>query len=189
MNLILASGSPRRSLLLSMAGIRFETIVPDIDESPLPGEPPSEYVLRLSRAKAHAVPRTGGVVALGADTTVVFDGHILGKPSTAEEAVSMLDSLQDQTHSVLTGWTIAGGDNERFGVEESTVTFHERTHEELTAYVERTQPFDKAGSYALQGDGGWLVAQVNGSRSNVMGLPIKKIVDALKGFGIERSPS
>ena len=172
-----------------MAGITFETVVPDVDESPLPGESPGDYVLRLSAAKARAVDRGADDVVLGADTTVVFEGRILGKPSTTAEALSMLESLQGQTHVVLTGWTITGGDVERFGVEESTVTFRQRSLEELEEYVDRTQPFDKAGSYALQGDGGWLVARVNGSRSNVMGLPIKGIVEALKDFGIDRSPS
>jgi septum formation protein len=187
MELILASGSPRRSLLLRLAGIAFTTIVPEVDETPLPDEVPAEYVLRLSEVKAHAVPRPTGGVVLAADTTVVFQGAIIGKPSTSEEAVDILTRLAGETHSVLTGWTITDGDTHRFGVDESTVTFNDRTHDELVDYVERTQPFDKAGAYALQGDDGWLVANVTGSRSNVMGLPIREVVDALKDFGIKRS--
>lgn len=186
-NLILASGSPRRSLLLSIAGIGFTTIVPDIDESTIAGEEPGEYVLRLSGRKARAVAAGSDDVVLGADTAVVFDGQILGKPATTDEAVSMLTLLQGQTHSVLTGWTITSAASERFGVDESIVVFNERTEEELADYVARTQPFDKAGAYALQGDDGWLVADVRGSRSNVMGLPIKEVVDALRDLGIERS--
>jgi septum formation protein len=189
MELILASGSPRRSLLLSLAGITFTTVTPDVDETPLTDEAPSEYVLRLSEVKANAVPRSGGETVLGADTTVVLAGAIIGKPATAHEAVSILTDLAGKAHSVLTGWTITDGETHRFGVEESLVTFNERSHNELVAYVERTQPFDKAGAYALQGDDGWLVANVAGSRSNVMGLPIKEVVDALKTFGVERSTS
>ncbi|GMR03016.1 MAG: Maf family protein [Acidimicrobiia bacterium] len=187
MHLILASGSPRRSLLLSAAGIAFKTFVPDVDEVLIEGETAAEYVLRLSTTKAQTVPRTHHDVVLGADTTVVLDGAVIGKPSDAHDAVSMLQRIQGRTHSVLTGWTLIGPHGERFGVEESLVTFHERTEDELRIYVERTQPFDKAGAYALQGDDGWLVAEVRGSRANVMGLPIKEIVDALDEFGIKRS--
>lgn len=150
-------------------------------------EAPAEYVLRLSEVKANSVQRSGDDAVLGADTTVVLAGAIIGKPSTAPEAVSILTALAGETHSVLTGWTITDGETHRFGVEESLVTFNERSHDELVAYVERTQPFDKAGAYALQGDDGWLVANVSGSRSNVMGLPVKEVIEALKGFGIDRS--
>ena len=187
MELVLASGSPRRSLLLSLAGITFTTVVPDVDETPLADEAPAEYVLRVSELKAHSVPRSGNDVVLGADTTVVFKGAIIGKPSTATDAVSILSRLAGETHSVLTGWSITDGNSHRFGVEESLVRFNERTSDELADYVERTQPFDKAGAYALQGDNGWLVSQVSGSRANVMGLPIKEVVEALGAFGIERS--
>ena len=187
MGLILASGSPRRSLLLSLAGIEFVTVVPDVDETPYPDEAPAEYVLRLSELKANSAPRSGDDVVLAADTTVVLDGVIIGKPSDSSEAVSILMRLVGATHSVLTGWTITDTHTHRFGVEESLVTFNQRTPEELADYVDRTQPFDKAGAYALQGDDGWLVSRVSGSRSNVMGLPIKEVVEALAAFGIARS--
>ncbi len=187
MGLILASGSPRRSLLLSAAGVAFSVDVPDVDESPLDLEQPAEYVLRLSAAKAHAVSRDVDDVVLGADTTVVLDGATIGKPRDAADALEMLLSLEGRTHSVLTGWTVLQGERERFGVEESLVTFHERSRAELQDYVERTEPLDKAGAYALQGDDGWLVERVNGSRANVMGLPIREVVEALAHFGITRS--
>jgi septum formation protein len=187
MGLILASGSPRRSLLLGFAGIEFTTVVPDVDETPLAKEAPAEYVLRLSDVKAHAVPRADGDAVLGADTIVVHRDGIIGKPSTAAEAVSILTELAGETHSVLTGWTITDGSIHRFGVEESLVRFNPRSRDELVDYVQQKQPLDKAGAYALQGDDGWLVADVSGSRSNVMGLPIKEVVNALKDFGIERS--
>ncbi len=187
MELILASGSPRRSLLLGAAGISFTTVVPDVDETPLNDEPPAEYVLRLSNTKARSIQQTSDQVVLAADTTVVFNGAIIGKPETVSEAVEILSELVGETHSVLTGWTVTDGEAEKFGVDESLVRFNERTNNELVGYVERTQPLDKAGGYALQGDDGWLVSEVIGSRSNVMGLPIREVIDALKTFGIERS--
>jgi len=185
--LILASGSPRRSLLLSAAGVDFTIVVPNVDESPFDTEPPGEYVLRLSAAKAHAVARDEHDVVLGADTTVVLDGATIGKPRDATDAIEMLLALEGRTHSVLTGWTVIHGDTEQFGVEESLVTFHHRSRAELSDYVERTEPLDKAGAYALQGDDGWLVDRVTGSRANVMGLPIREVVEALTHFGIDRS--
>ncbi|VAV99636.1 Septum formation protein Maf [hydrothermal vent metagenome] len=189
MALILASSSPRRSLLLSAAGLTFTVDVPDVDESPLDLEPPAEYVLRLSAAKAHAIARNVDDVVLGADTTVVLDGATIGKPRDAADALEMLLSLEGRTHSVLTGWTVIRGESERFGVEESLVTFHHRSRAELRDYVARTEPLDKAGAYALQGDDGWLVERVAGSRANVMGLPIREVVDALANFGVDRSAS
>jgi len=187
MRLILASASPRRSLLLRAAGFTFDTIAPDIDESAHDGEAPGEYVLRLSETKAGSVEAATHDVVLGADTTVVIDGATLGKPADADEAFSMLRSLVGRTHSVLTGWSLMSTGMKRFGIEESLVTFNDRTDDELRGYVYRTEPYDKAGAYAIQGDDGWLIAGVSGSRSNVMGLPIREIVDALADFGITRS--
>jgi septum formation protein len=189
MRFILASGSPRRSLLLSAAGYTFTRVVPNVDEIPLEDEPTAEYVLRLSALKAHAVDAAHDDVVLGADTTVVLDGISIGKPRDFDDAMGMLGDLAGRTHSVLTGWTIVGPESERFGVEESLVTFRSRTVEELGDYIRRTEPFDKAGAYALQGDDGWLIERVVGSRANVMGLPLKEIADALEAFGVRRSPS
>jgi len=189
MRLILASGSPRRSLLLSAAGFDFTVGVPDVDESLLSEEPPAEYVLRLSAAKADAVERGTTDVVLGADTIVVLDGQTIGKPRDADDALDILGALVGRTHSVLTGWTVLGPDRELFGVEESRVTFHQRSSAELREYVERTEPLDKAGAYALQGDDGWLIAKVAGSRANVMGLPVREVVEALELVGVARSPS
>lgn len=184
---VLASGSPRRTLLLATAGIPHRVVVPDVDESVLDGEEPDAYVLRLSGAKATAVAVAPDEVAIGADTTVTHGGAVIGKPTDAADALAILRSLQGSTHRVLTGWTVAAADGERFGVAESLVRFHERTDEELRDYIERTRPYDKAGAYALQGDSGWLVREVVGSRSNVMGLPIADVVDALADFGVRRS--
>jgi septum formation protein len=187
MPLILASGSPRRALLLSAAGITFTVRIPGIDETGLEGEPPADYVLRLSGKKARAIPADSSEVVLGADTVVVVDGATLGKPENDDEAVSMLERLAGRTHAVLTGWTLLGEGVERFGVEETFVTMHPHTTEELKDHVARVKPLDKAGAYALQEDDGWLVANVKGSRSNVMGLPLRAVVEALSDLGIERS--
>ena len=187
--LVLASGSPRRALLLSTAGFSFTAVSPEGDESIRADEPAAEYVLRLSADKAAAVPRGPGDVVLEADTNVDLDGTVFGKPADADEAVEMLATLSGRTHSVLTGWTASASGTERFGVAESRVRFHERQRDELADYVLRTAPYDKAGAYAIQGDDGWLIDGVEGSRSNVMGLPIADVVDALTDLGIERSPT
>lgn len=143
-------------------------------------------VLRLAGAKAAAIERPDAVV-LAADTIVVRDGAIIGKPDDSNDALAILGSLQGRAHTVLTGWTVLSGDDEQFGVAESRVVFNERTSDELAGYIDRTEPFDKAGAYALQGDDGWLVREVIGSRSNVMGLPLAEIVVALSSAGVERS--
>ncbi|MCL1594565.1 MAG: Maf family protein [Actinomycetia bacterium] len=186
MRLILASASPRRSLLLRAAGYSFDVVAADVDESAVRNESPAEFVLRLSEKKAKAISAQPHDVVLGADTTVVHDGVAIGKPEDEDRALAMLIALVGRTHSVLTGWTLGNSQMTRFGVEESFVTFNSRSSDELRTYIERTDPLDKAGAYALQGDNGWLVAGVNGSRSNVMGLPIREIVDALTEFGIAR---
>ena len=184
---ILASGSPRRALLLGTAGYTFEVIPPEVDETPHVDEQPPEYVLRLSAEKAAAVQAPPGTTVLAADTTVVLDGAPIGKPIDEADALAMLQALNGRTHSVLTGWTILSGIGERFGIAESRVTFTSRTDEELLGYIRRTRPYDKAGAYALQGDDGWLVASVTGSRANVMGLPVGEIVPVLEECGVERS--
>ncbi len=187
MNLVLASGSPRRALLLDAAGIPFTVQIPGVDETRREGEAPAEYVLRLSEEKARSVTAAQNRGVLGADTVVVLAGEPIGKPSSLEEAVSILERLAGRTHEVLTGWTLIGPLAERFGVEETFVTFTDRSTDELRDHVARAQPLDKAGAYALQEDDGWLVAQVRGSRANVMGLPLRPVIDALDDFGIERS--
>lgn len=185
--MILASSSPRRALLLRAAGIAFDVVSPDIDETPRPEEPPAEYVLRLSEEKAASVLRVVDDVVLGADTTVVLDGISLGKPVDRAHAVEMLAAMAGRTHSVLTGWTVLSPSAHRFGISESRVSVRPRTLLEIGDYVDRTQPFDKAGAYALQSDDGWLVSSVTGSRSNVMGLPVGDVVPALIELGVKRS--
>jgi septum formation protein len=160
---------------------------PDVDESVADGETPGAYVLRLSGDKAAAVDVDPGDVVIGADTTVVHRGGIIGKPDDVDHAVGILRRLQGDVHEVLTGWTVRRGSEERFGITESRVRFRPRSEDELRTYVTETRPFDKAGAYALQADDGWLVESVEGSRSNVMGLPVADVVEALRAFGVERS--
>lgn len=185
---VLASGSPRRALLLSSAGFTFATEAPDIDETQHRGEEPAHMVLRLASEKSKTSLRPGAVV-LAADTIVVLNGKVLGKPTNREHALEMLTRMEGRSHSVLTGWSVRSGAEERFDVAESRVTFAARTRDELEDYVDRVEPYDKAGAYALQGDDGWLVVSVTGSRANVMGLPLADIVAALSDFGVERSPA
>jgi septum formation protein len=185
--LILASGSPRRALLLSAAGFTFTVRVPGVDESLLADERSADYVLRISEDKARAIAAAPDEVVLGADTVVVVDGLTLGKPATHDDAVAMLERLAGRTHAVLTGWTAIGNGTQQFGVEETYVTMQPHTRDELDVHVAEARPFDNAGAYALQEDDGWLVADVRGSRSNVMGLPLRPVVEALSDLGIERS--
>jgi len=186
-DLVLASSSPRRSLLLSTAGYAFRTELPDVAEAQAEGEDPAEMVLRLSEDKARAVDGGPDDVVLAADTIVVLDGAVMGKPANHGDAIAMLSALSGETHSVLTGWTILRGHDERFGVTESRVEFNALTTGEIEEYIEDTQPWDKAGAYAIQGDGGRLIKRVSGSRANVMGLPIGEVAEALSDLGIPRS--
>lgn len=146
-------------------------------------------VLRLSDLKAAEPDVADDTVVLGADTTVVLDGEMLGKPSDHAEAVDMLRRLQGRKHQVLTGWTVRQGSATQFGVAETVVVFRSRTVSELSEYATRTHPTDKAGAYGIQGDDGWLIERVHGSRANVMGLPIGEIAPVLIEFGIVRSTS
>ena len=185
--LVLASDSPRRALLLATAGFTFDVQSPDVVETIPQGEPATESVLRLAGLKVAAVERSAHQVVLGADTMVVVDGEQLGKPTDRDDAFRMLTLLSDRTHSVLTGWVALGDDGERFGVAESRVTFKELSVEAVGAYIDDAHPFDKAGAYALQGENGRLIERVDGSRANVMGLPLRDVAEALSDLGIDRS--
>ena len=159
----------------------------NVVETLIDGESAAESVLRLAELKAKSVERDSGEVVLAADTMVVLDGVALGKPSNTADAVAMLSALSARTHSVLTGWMVIGDRGERFGVSESRVTFKNLSSATIEAYIEDANPFDKAGAYAIQGENGRLIANVTGSRANVMGLPLRDVADALSDLGIERS--
>jgi len=184
--LVLASGSPRRALLLSTAGFSFDIRVSGATEDIPEGEPASESVLRISDLKARSVPRESHEVVLAADTLVVRDGVALGKPTGRADAIEMLSGLSGRTHSVLTGWMLIAENGERFGVAESRVTFKNLSETAIAEYIDDAEPYDKAGAYGIQGENGRLVERVSGSRANVMGLPLRDVVAALSELGIKR---
>ena len=173
LDLVLASGSPRRRELLEGLGVRFQVRPVDLDESPLPGEPPRDYVLRLAVEKAGARVEPGELV-LAADTTVVVDGEILGKPLDDGDARRMLRLLAGREHSVLTGIALQGASGKAAEVDETLVRFAPLSEAEIDWYVATGEPRDKAGAYAIQGLASLFVEAVEGSWSNVVGLPIPR---------------
>lgn len=181
--LILASASPRRHELLTQAGYIFSVEAADIDESQPAGESPSDYVRRLAEEKAQAIFETHAseakVVVLGADTTVVLDGEILGKPADAAEAKRMLRRLSGRTHQVLTGIAAATRAGTCGAVESTDVTFAEIADPEINAYCATAEPLDKAGAYGIQGYAARWIPRIDGCYFNVMGLPIARTVQLL----------
>jgi septum formation protein len=178
--LVLASGSPRRAQLLGHLGVAFEVRPADLDESVLPGEEARAYVERLARAKAAAVAG-GGELVIAADTTVEVDGTILGKPVDRADAARMLRLLSGRTHRVHTGVAVA----DRSIIVTTEVRFVDLTEGEIAWYVGSGEPLDKAGAYAIQGAGGAFVAAIDGSASNVVGLPLAELVDLLRAAGFD----
>jgi len=185
--LILASASPRRKEMLRMVGVAFTVQHSDVNEDPRAGESPEAYALRLSEAKARAVAaRRPGRWVLGADTIVTIDGELLGKPRTPDEARGMIRKLSGRAHTVITAFTLFNSERAepiRRAVS-SQVRFKEIPDDELEWYVATDEPYDKAGGYAVQGKASVLVAEVRGSWTNVVGLPLCELVEALKGLGL-----
>ncbi len=173
--LILASASPRRAELLTAARIPFETLPVDIDETPLPGETPDAHVRRLAaeKARAAAAQRPGATV-LGADTVVVVDDRILGKPRDAADAAAMLRALSGRAHEVLTGVAVHGPSASPTVIEiaRTRVWFCPLSEQDISHYVASGEPLDKAGAYAIQGIASRFVERIDGSYSNVVGLPV-----------------
>ena len=185
--LILASSSPRRSSLLQQFGLPFQTAHPRVEERVEPTANPHALVAHNARLKAEAVPAlTVPFVSLGADTVVVFEGRILGKPADWNDARRMLSLLNGQAHEVLTGVHLTAPLSGRACafVESTRVHFHHRSEQEREAYLQRIDPLDKAGAYAAQEDDGWLIASLEGSRTNVIGLPMERLLLELAAFGI-----
>lgn len=174
---VLASASPRRHELLSQIGVRFEVRVPDIDESPVEGEDPVAYVRRLAIGKAAAISTAPDELVIAADTTVDLDSVIMGKPNDDHDARSMLRRLSGQTHRVHTGVAVRLGARELADVCTTLVTFVSLDEATIDWYLATGEPLGKAGSYALQGAGAALVSGVDGSVSNVIGLPLHLVVD------------
>lgn len=186
---ILASQSPRRHELLKSIGLDFTVEPGDVDETYRNGELPREHTLRLSREKAQTVSRRyPDAWVLAADTVVVIDGEVLGKPATAAEARQMLGKLSGREHQVFTAFALTGPGSAAL-VEEvvaSSVLFRVIAPEEMSWYVASDEPYDKAGGYAVQGKGAFFIREIRGSYTNVMGLPLCEVVDALKRKGIIR---
>ncbi|BBP61479.1 Maf family protein [Pseudomonas sp. St316] len=186
--LYLASGSPRRRELLTQIGVPFTAVSADIDETPLDHESPSAYVVRLARGKAEAGRRALGDgmdgCVLGADTAVVLDGRILGKPLDQADSMTMLLSLSGREHEVLTAIAILDGQRCESLVVRSLVRFRSITEQEATAYWASGEPRDKAGGYGIQGLGAVFVAGLDGSYSAVVGLPLCETAELLGHFGI-----
>jgi septum formation protein len=183
--LVLASASPRRQALLAQLGISFLVDPADVDESPQPRESPRTYVTRLAQQKADSVslrhPRS---IVLGADTTVTLDGDLLGKPKDVADAERMLSRLVGRTHLVLTAVATAGS-HRAVRVVQTEVTFARLPREALAFYAACGEPLDKAGAYALQGLGGFLVERISGSHSNVIGLPLVETLQLLHAAGVQ----
>lgn len=182
--LILASSSPRRKALLEQLGIRCEVRPVDIDESVREGETPRGYVERLALEKARAARTDDGAVVLGADTAVVVDDDILGKPRDFAHAREMLKRLADREHEVLTAVAVVVGAHEEVVTTTSRVVFGPLADETIEAYWATGEPADKAGAYAVQGIAGAFVRELHGSVTGVIGLPLYETVELLHRFGI-----
>jgi septum formation protein len=187
--LILASASPRREELLRLLGLAFQVIPSQADETFFINENPGEHVLRLAENKAHAVAQAHPQAwVLGADTIVVIDGEVLGKPADSSAAAGMLEKLSGRTHEVLTGFALvrlSGHVSIRESVR-AAVTFRTISEDEKMWYIQSPEPYDKAGAYAVQGLGAFFIKEIRGSYTNVMGLPLCEVVDALKKAGALR---
>lgn len=180
--LILASASPRRQEFLQQLGLEFDTLPPSIDETPLPGEEPTAFARRMATSKAeHIAQAHPAACIIAADTVVSLAGSIYGKPADANEALSMLEQLQGHTHQVITGLALVLHNQ---AIHESTtettrVSFDQFTRPILQAYVDSGDPLDKAGAYGIQGQGTFLVRAIDGSYSNVVGLPVNQLLRLL----------
>ena len=189
--IILASASPRRAELLRAAGIEFDVMPANADEAVHPGETAEAYVRRVAEAKARAVqPRANGRPVLAADTVVVVDGAILGKPVDRDDATRMLRMLSGRSHEVLTAVCLAGGPDPEGGpdkvraavtkIETTTVQFARLSDEDIDWYVSSGEPDDKAGAYAIQGLASRFITRISGSYSNVVGLPVSLVFQMFK---------
>ncbi len=185
--LVLASGSPRRRELLAQLGAVFTVDPPDIDETPVRGEAPVDYVRRLALGKAMATAGRYSIdtLVIAADTTVALDGHILGKPADAAEAAEMLRFLSGRVHDVHTGLAVARGSEVIVESATTKVEMVEIGDDDIAWYIGTGEPFDKAGAYAIQGAGGVFVESVRGSVSNVIGLPMTLLRSVVRRLSAE----
>lgn len=190
--MVLASASPRRREILAGLGLTFTVDAARADERVLAGEGPRDFVIRVARDKARIVAmRHPGAWVLAADTVVVLEGEVLGKPGGAAEAVSMLTRLSGRGHEVWTGFCLCQGGQEEDHCRavKTDVQFAVLAGPVIQAYVRTGDPLDKAGSYGIQSFGGFMVREIRGSYSNVVGLPLAEVVAAMSGLGIVQSVS
>ena len=180
MNVILASQSPRRKELLGLFHIPFSIRVADIDESMDETKPAAQEVARVSRVKAEAIAAGEDDIVIAADTIVVLDGHILGKPASADHAVRMLTALSGKAHQVMTGVTVRKGSRVLTHTEITDVYFRELSEQEIDAYVRTGEPMDKAGAYGIQGGAALFAEGIKGDYYNVMGLPVCRLYQMLQ---------
>lgn len=183
MNIILASGSPRRKEILENTNLQFSVITSDIDERIFENEEPVQLVLRLAFEKCMSVAQNNpSDLVIGADTIVVLDNEILGKPKNEEEAFNTLSKLSNREHQVITGMSIVNLENEKKIVDYaiSNVKFKKLTDQDIKDYISTKECLDKAGSYGIQGYGALLVEEIKGDYFNIVGLPISKLSDILK---------
>ena len=184
MEIVLASQSPRRQELLARLGLTFTVRAADLDETMDPSRPPAAEVARLSAEKAAAVD-AGGAVVVAADTVVVLDGRVLGKPSSEAEAVEMLRSLSGRPHQVMTGVTVRWDGHAETDTVVTDVHFRPLSEREIAAYVATGEPMDKAGAYGIQGLASVFVDRLDGDYYNVMGLPLCRLCRMLRAAGVE----
>ncbi|MFN8095579.1 MAG: Maf family protein [Vicinamibacteria bacterium] len=183
--LVLASASPRRARILEGLGVAFRVVVSNEDESLLPGEDGPAAVERLARRKALAVARDEPLPVLAADTEVLLDGHVLGKPAGEPEAVAMLRRLAGRAHEVVTGVCLVHGGVARSAVERSVVRFAPMSEAEMSWYASTGEPLDKAGGYHVDGRGALFIETVEGSPSNVAGLPVRLVLRLAREAGLD----
>jgi len=184
--IILASASPRRMELLASAGLEFDVFTGNVPEEPLPGELPVDHVIRLARDKAYEVAeRVDGKFFIGADTIVVCDGEIMGKPRDAADAERMLRKLSGIPHEVITGFAVydKGRAALLFDAVTTRVYFKQLRDEEIRKYIATGCPMDKAGAYAIQGGAAHMVERIEGSYTNVVGLPLCEVIATLRRIG------
>ncbi len=183
--LVLASASPRRRDLLTAAGFEFDVDSGEVDESPATGEPPSTYVLRVARLKAEAVAtRHPDRPVLAADTAVVIGSQLLGKPADAADASRMLAQISARAHEVMTGMALAFRGQVFSEMEQTTVWVTKLTADDIAWYVASGEPMDKAGAYAIQGLASRFIPRIEGSYTNVVGLPVARMVQLLGRAGL-----
>ena len=187
MQIILASQSPRRRELMQLFHLSFTVRAADIDETIDPGKAPADEVARLSLLKARAVPRVDGDIVIAADTIVVCDGQVLGKPKDPEEAAAMLRLLSGKVHQVMTGLTVLRGQTAVTRTQITQIRFCALTEKQIVAYVRSGEPMDKAGAYGIQGGGALFVEQIQGDYFNVVGLPVCLLGQILREIAPELS--